>query len=43
MLLRINSIQGAEANQSKSFDICMKSKIPVAVTLIQSSPLNYWP
>lgn len=34
---------GAEANQSKSFDICMKSKTPVAVTVIQSSPLNYWP
>lgn len=41
MILRVNSM-GLDAT-NKKFDICLKSKIPVSITLIQSSPLNYWP
>lgn len=42
MLLRVNSM-GTDGSQNKKFDFCLKSKTPVSVTLIQSSPLNYWP
>lgn len=43
MLLRVNSLLGTEGSQGKKFEICFKSKAPVSITLIQSSPLNYWP